>query len=132
MPIVFQKFIHRIDLVMNRKVTYVFGDNDKRAGWGGQAAECRGEANAHGIRTKKAPGKDPTDLYVDSDYAENCRKIDEDMAPLYEMANQNRVIVWPSDGVGTGYAKLGSNAPRTLKYIESQLDRLIKTAAGMA
>ena len=32
MPIVFQHLIHRIDLIMNRDVIYVFGDNDKRAG----------------------------------------------------------------------------------------------------
>ena len=35
---------------------YGFGDNHlERKGYGGQARECRGEANAIGIPTKRAP-----------------------------------------------------------------------------
>ena len=131
MPIVFQKKIYRLDLVMNRHVTYVFGDNDERAGWGGQAAECRAEENAHGIRTKKKPGYGLV-YYSDVDYVENCRKIHEDFEPLFEMMRENpsRIIIWPSDGVGTGYAKLSTYAPRTLKYIEDKLRDLICVANG--
>ncbi len=132
MPIVFQKQIHRLDLVMNRHVTYVFGDNDQRAGWGGQAAECRAEENAHGIRTKKAPKTGAHVYYRDAEYLDNCRKIDEDFEPLFEMMRENptRIIVWPSDGIGTGFARLSSTAPRTLKHIEDKLRDLICVANG--
>lgn len=126
MPIVFQKFIHRLDLLMNRHVTYVFGDNDERTGWGGQAKECRGEENAHGIRTKRKPGYGAV-YYSDVHYEENCRKIDEDFEALFEMIRENRarIIVFPSDGLGTGYANLSTYAPRTLKYIEDKTRDLI-------
>ena len=35
--IIFQKMIYREDLIRNRSVIYVFGDNDLRIGKGGQA-----------------------------------------------------------------------------------------------
>ena len=57
--IIYQKFIYRSDLKANPSVLYLFGDNLQRVGLGGQAKEMRGEPNAVGIATKKAPDNKP-------------------------------------------------------------------------
>lgn len=43
------KYIKRQDLKSNPNTQYLFGDNLKRSGFGGQAKEMRGEPNAIGI-----------------------------------------------------------------------------------
>ena len=43
MPVVRQKRIVRAELQANPHVLYLFGDNDQRDGYGGQAAEMRDE-----------------------------------------------------------------------------------------
>ena len=124
MPVIFQQRIHRLDLHRNRKVLYAFGDNDERRGQGGQAAECRGEPNAVGIRTKLAAGYGAV-YYSDVHYEENCAKIDEDFKRLFDHINKRGIVVWPSDGVGTGFARLDTFAPRTLAHIERKLKQLV-------
>jgi hypothetical protein len=42
MPILYQHRIYRMDLIANPNILYVFGDNTKRVGMGGQAGEMRG------------------------------------------------------------------------------------------
>ena len=124
MPLIFQHRIHRLDLVYNTDVLYVFGDNDQREGRGGQAAECRGAHNAVGIRTKKAPLSGPGVYYTDDEFEENCRKIDEDFAILFKAILERKTVVWPIDGIGTGYAQLDRRAPRTLRHIQIKLEAL--------
>ncbi len=48
---------------------YIFGDNFERKGFGGQAAEARGEPNAVGIPTKRAPSMRPDAFLTDVDLA---------------------------------------------------------------
>lgn len=124
MPLLVQTWITRQDLKDNPDRIYVFGDNDKRVGVGGQAKEMRGEPNAVGVRTKKAPTYNPQDYYTDADLEENCRKIDEDMSILQEHLRQGKTVVWPEAGVGTGIANLHENAPDTLAHIQHWLRRL--------
>jgi len=126
MALVFQHRIHRLDLVYNPEVLYVFGDNDQREGRGGQAAECRGADNAVGIRTKKAPLSGLDVYYTDAEYEENCRKIDEDFKILFDAITARKTVVFPIDGVGTGYAQLDVRARRTLKHINDKLKKLIE------
>jgi hypothetical protein len=58
--------IYRRDLRANPESLYLFGDNTKRVGIGGQAREMRGEPNAVGIATKNAPGSYPATVQVQS------------------------------------------------------------------
>jgi hypothetical protein len=60
MPVLRQKWITRDDLRANPNVLYLFGDNERREGLGGQAKEMRGEPNAIGVRTKASPSKHET------------------------------------------------------------------------
>src|ERR1700733_11175761 len=80
MAILYQKMIDRDDLKRNTSVLYLFGDNERRTGMGGQAAAMRGEPNAVGIRTKRAPGRDEADFWSDKTFDANCAKIEEDIA----------------------------------------------------
>jgi len=124
--IILQKFIYREDLENNRYITYVFGDNDQRIGKGGQAKEMRGESNSIGIRVKKAPGVERSCYYYDKEYNENIKKIDQDFTIVEKKLESGELVIFPSDGIGTGLAKLGTLAPRTLRYLESVIDRLKK------
>ena len=116
-----QDRIYRSDVKSNPNTLYVFGDNDARKGYGGQAATMRGERNAVGIRTKALPETGENAYWSDKTYEENIRKIDEDMAPLF--AHTGPVVI-PSDGIGTGRAQLARRAPKTFEYLQSKLAEL--------
>src|ERR1700761_2826764 len=100
MPLVLQKWINRADLRANPAALYVFGDNEQRWGLGGQAKECRGEPNAVGVATLKAPGV----FWTDRDADHQIAVLDHDMEPLFEALIQGRTVIFPLDGIGTGLA----------------------------
>ena len=118
--IIYQKFIYREDLRNNPNIFYLFGDNDIRMGRGGQAKEMRGEPNAIGIRVKKAPLIGDV-YYSDSEFKENTRKINEDLNEVRKQLDYGKIIVIPSDGIGTGLALLKYKAPKTLLYLVNSL-----------
>jgi hypothetical protein len=128
----YKKYITRSDLKKSRKwdpdtekfgpytKIFVFGDNDRRSGFGGQAKEMRGEPNAIGVRVKKAPSMDPSSFYTDDDFGANAAKIAEDLNLLAKIAH-NKTIVFPEDGIGTGMAMLNRTAPQTFLYLTTNL-----------
>jgi len=118
MPVIRQKYIRRTDVRAHPDWLYVFGDNDARVGFGGQAYEMRGEPNAVGVRTKADPGTVIGRSYwSDDNYAENCRKVDEDLVRVRDYLANGGTVVIPEDGIGTGHAALGRFAPKTLNYV---------------
>ena len=117
--ILYQNYITRKN-IKNSNNIFVFGDNDQRSGFGGQAKEMRGEPNAVGIRVKKYPSMNSNAFYTDSEYLENIKKIDEDLTTL-EKSSYNKTIVFPSNGIGTGMAKLNITAPETFRYLTTML-----------
>lgn len=130
MPVVFQHIIKRDDLKRNRSVLYVFGDNTKRRGLGGQAYEMRGEPNAVGVATKYFPGSDPEDFFGDEPaqvIAQN-RVLDEDMKPLFEHAKLGGVVVWPALDIGTGLSDMPARAPSSWDYLQLKKAALIRAA----
>lgn len=112
MPVMFQFRYYESDLDMNPEAYYVFGDNDMRDGRGGQAKVCRGRQNAFGVRTKKAPGRSESAYYTDDEYHENVRKIGEDFRYIEQELQRGRIVVFPTEGMGTGLAQLRTRAPR--------------------
>src|SRR4051812_11093467 len=121
MPIVRQKRIAREDLRAHPNRLYLFGDNELRSGYGGQAAAMRGEPNAIGIRTKRAPGRQPRDYWTDARYDTCRRMIDDDLLPVFAAVRNGRTVVIPEDGLGTGLSALPQHAPRVFRYLEEQL-----------
>lgn len=112
-----QKFIKRDDLRNNPNTIYLFGDNVKRRGMGGQAAEMRGEPNAIGIPTKHGPTMDPDSFFTDTEIETNKHIIDE----AFSKIPKGRPIVIPEDGLGTGRAQLSDRAPRTYAYLQEKI-----------
>lgn len=98
MPLLLQHRIYRADLRANPDVLYVFGDNEIRRGLGGQAAEMRGEPNAVGVATLRAPGV----FWTETETARQCGVIDADLTPAFAALVAGRPVVFPLDGVGSG------------------------------
>ena len=115
------EYISRQDVQSNPDKLFLFGDNDKREGFGGQAKAMRGEPNVVGIRTKAAPSMDEGSFWSDDTYAENIRKIDEDFKAAFEFEG---TVVIPKAGLGTGLSKLDDLAPKTLAHIEMRITEL--------
>jgi len=126
MPIIYQKKILRDDLRTNRNVLYVFGDNAKRRGMGGQAKEMRGEPNAVGIRTKYAPSNETSAFFREDPASthEQCDMIDEDMLSLRPHLLRGGLVVWPTDGIGTGLADMQYKAPSTWEHMDRKFTEL--------
>lgn len=120
MPVIFQKFINREDVRKNRNKMYIFGDNLKEIGYGGQAREMRGEYNTIGIPTKKSPF-----AYLnDSDYDKVIPLIKIQFDIIRGHLQCNHIIVIPSAGIGTGLADLPNKAPKIWKVIKENLEKL--------
>ena len=105
------------DVQANPDKIYVFGDNTKRVGTGGQA-QIRNNPNAMGIATKIAPSMDNAAFMSDKDLANNKTIIDSDIAKIKATG---KVVVLPKDGFGTGLAKLKEKAPQTYAYLKQRL-----------
>jgi len=126
--ITYKKFITRND-VQNTNAIFVFGDNDQRSGFGGQAKEMRGEPNTIGIRVKKLPSMNNKAFYTDDEYNENIKKINEDLSRL-KQSSYNKSIIFPENGIGTGMAKLNITAPKTFNYLNTQLKQIFNINNG--
>ena len=105
------------DVKANPNKIYVFGDNTKRVGTGGQA-QIRNNPNAMGIATKLAPSMDDSAFMTDLDLASNKAVIDSDISKIKATGKS---IVLPKDGFGTGLAKLKEKAPQTFAYLNQRL-----------
>lgn len=107
------------DVRNNPDKIFVFGDNSIRQGTGGQA-QIRHEPNTVGIMTKKFPRNTPDAFLYDSEYAENIKRIDEDIENLKQKAD-GKTIVFPTDGIGTNLADIAHTAPKTMEYLINRL-----------
>lgn len=118
MPLLYQKFIKREHLRANPQVLFVFGDNAQRRGKIGQAAEMHGEPNAIGVATKWEPASRPGSYFSDADFAAVTTILREDLQPVYDALKVGRIVVWPMDGIGTGYSQLPRRAPKIWALLE--------------
>lgn len=124
--IIFQHRIYRLDLRNNPDVLYVFGDNVRRVGMGGQAGEMRGEPNAIGIATKWLPTMDEMAFFCDGDYDRIAKIIDEDFNPLYAAVEKGKTVIFPSDGIGTGLSEMPTRCPQLYKLVRDNI-RMLKS-----
>lgn len=131
MPVITQKFIFRSDLRANPDVLYLFGDNYRRVGLGGQAKEMRGEPNAVGIATKWEPTMEPSAFFSDAEFGQVVKILQKDFKRAFkhfDAKNSSGIIVIPEDGLGTGLSQLPDRAPRIYQFLEDTLNLLRKTA----
>jgi len=114
-------------LKSNPDKVYLFGDNLRGRGKGGQAI-IRDEPNALGIPTKKAPHTGSNAYFTDAEYDTNIQAIDE----AFNKIPAGATVVLPKDGLGTGRAQLEQRAPRTAAYLNSKLEDLRAAAQPAA
>lgn len=92
---------------------YIYGDNLKSFGKGGQAV-IRDEPNAFGIPTKRYPSWDDWAFF--SDKEDEIEAVKESLRSLYKIA-QSKTLVFPEDGIGTGRAKMKEKSPVAYKMM---------------
>ncbi len=109
--------ITRENVRAERDKIFLFGDNLKQTGYGGQAKEMRGEQNALGIPTKKEPANNRESFFTDREFGANIKAIDE----AFGRIPPGKTIVIPRAGIGTGLASLEEKAPRTFAYLNEKL-----------
>jgi hypothetical protein len=109
---------------------FIFGDNLRRVGMGGQAAEMRGEPNAIGIPTKVAPSMAPDAFFTDVDLPKVLDAFAEAFARLEVHLRAGGTIVVPEAGIGTGRAQLEQRAPKIHDVLTRAMDALDRAAAG--
>jgi hypothetical protein len=84
MPIVFRQWITPF---------YVFGDNGRRIGFGGQAKEMRGQPNAIGVATKWEPSNRPNAFFSDTMV---CRtQVERDLIQVQRQLERRKTVVVP-------------------------------------
>lgn len=120
--IIYQTKILRADLTNNPDAIYVFGDNMHRRGFGGQAKEMRGAANALGLITKWSPASQG--YLKDSRYTEWYDAFTEDLSKLAVFLLAEKIVVFPSYGVGTGLARMEEKAPDCWRVMVRDLNKL--------
>lgn len=109
---------------LHSPLIFAFGDNLDQTGTGGQAI-IRSESNIIGIPTKRKPTYSP-DSYMtgtDSDY----EAVTNSFLAIQSLIQADNEIVFPSNGIGTGLARLHITAPNLLSYIDSEISKLIGT-----
>lgn len=126
MPIIYQKMIYRDDAKKNPDVIYVYGDNLVRKGFGGLAKELRGEPNSIGVPTKKYPSMETGAFFTNDDFKAAADSIDLAFSNLEKAILNGKIIVLPTDGIGTERAQLQIRAPEIWAYLQSKFARLKK------
>lgn len=111
----YREHITRAMLQAEPNTLFVFGDNLERRGYGGQAKEMRGEPNAVGIPTKRAPSMQEWAFLQDVDLSTWSRASAGDFNTIRDHLGP---IVWPAAGIGTGLAQLQTRAPLIWERIE--------------
>ena len=120
-------------LATNPAKMFLFGDNVRRVGKGGQAAirDCR---NACGVATKMTPTNDPDAFFRDATMHRHIRTVVEDLSYVAVHADRCDIVVpITEDGhisLGLGLAALDVNSPTTYKLICAYLDGLADSHGG--
>jgi hypothetical protein len=115
MPIIYMDWITREYVLEHPDMIFVFGDNLKRVGMGGQAKAMRYTSNAIGIVTKRAPGWEEADFF--SDLTEEKISVSNDLRKIEQELRFKKTVVCPSAGIGTDRAQLKKRAPDTFSII---------------
>jgi len=103
---------------------YIFGDNFERKGFGGQAAEARGEPNAVGIPTKRAPSMRPDAFMTDADLERLKAEARPALDRLRRHLDAGGDVVMPDAGIGTGLAQMATRAPACWSWLCAELRSL--------
>ncbi len=108
---------------------FAFDDDEMRLTEGTLAAQCRGEPNTIGIRTRRAPGADPENVWTDTDIQRHQQQLDEDFALLILWVEAGGPVFLPKAGLGNLQPRLVDTAPRTYLFLQKKVKELRAAAA---
>ena len=128
MTLRYEKRIIRAMLRAEPATLFVFGDNLTGRGLGGQAREMRGEPNAVGIPTKRAPHMGEDAFFTDAHFLDFADAITSPFRRAADCIRSGGEVVWPEAGIGTGLADLERRAPRCWRHLERCRMRLQEIA----
>lgn len=97
---------------------FVFGDNLIRRGKRGQAV-IRDCANSYGIPTKRLPSMKEDAFFSDKD--DEMDAVESAIIFLLYKRNNGFNVVFPTDGLGTGLAKLEEKSPEIYKRMNEMI-----------
>lgn len=102
----------------NPDFLFVFGDNTKRVGNGGQAI-IRNCSNSIGIATKESIAE----FFSDKHYSMNQIVIDRDIMMVKKRIIDYgfKAVVFPKSGLGWGRADMQIECPKTALYLSQRL-----------
>lgn len=119
-----EEFITPAMVEVNPDWYFVFGDNARRVGKGGQAA-IRDYPNTLGIRTKWAPSTSRGSYFTDDDFVAATNMIAMDFTAIHSCLIMGKTVVFPLAGIGTGRAELATRAPKIYEYLNQTLAELL-------
>jgi hypothetical protein len=101
---------------------FVFGDNIRETGLGGQAKEARGEKNTIGIPTKWVPNNNAESFFSDNDYNKIIPCINKVFHNLKFQRDIHgfKIVFFPN--IGEGLAELPTRAPKIYQYIKDSIE----------
>lgn len=103
---------------------FLFGDNLEGKGKAGQAC-IRGEPNAVGVPTKKAPSMLESAFLSDADLPRVKALVEAPFIRAEGFVGSQIGNIWiPADGLGTGLAELPKRAPAIYAVIQHWIERL--------
>lgn len=105
MPLRYIDWLDRAAIRSEPEAFFVFGDNIRRVGLGGQAAAARGEPNALGVATLYAPGE-----FYDHD-PRILPAVVADLLAVAVALKSGATVYVPRAGLGTGLGRLIEHRP---------------------
>lgn len=120
-------------LRLHKGKAFLFGDNLRGVGKGGQAA-IRDERNALGIPTKRSPSMDKDAFFYDSTLPSFIGRVVTSLEYVKGVADGTDVVV-PFDrsgviSLGLGLAELNVKSPVTYRLIAGYLEALAEKHGG--
>lgn len=107
---------------MNKDKLFVFSDNLMKIGRKGQSV-IRNSENSVGLSTKKSSSKRSSAYYDDNDFEKNKDSIIFDILNIkYKALNENRILIFSSNGYGNGLAEMNIRAPKTFNFLNEMLN----------
>ena len=113
MPMVLQLRVHEKDIDINNKVWYIKPIHEKQK---------IPDKNVVTIRIKKSL----TTHWSDLNFNENSEKITEDISKITSLLATHSVIVLPLEEITAELAEMEEHCPKTKKFLEKQIERLMK------
>jgi hypothetical protein len=108
---------------------FAFDDDEHRQTEAGLAAQCRGEPNAVGIRTRRTAAAEAAAAWRDDDLLRHQAMLDADFAILISWVEAGGPVFLPKAGLGMLPPRMMDTAPRTFLFLQKKVKELRASAA---